>query len=618
MYPQQPPQFDMNPNVINYSIQPFNAVQSHILMPVISAAKQYVANKTASQDQINSITTSHLMANNGANVWFQKYAAHVTSIFQMTGNPQTAVQMSYTLIVYEIVQAASLFQQPHLVNEINAIQNAVNNINAQLQSVNRPVTNSGYQQPMMNNGYQQPMMNNQNNMGYNPYQQNNMQPQQPHLANNGLLQQSRPVVGSTVMVSSGNANETNNHSYSTRPVVGTEAIKSLNHNNNTQQQTTLPTGVRPFKSSLEPEFISKAIKTHDVKHAVEHDVYEGAPIAIKRNEGYAAYSSGGSVVKYVTKLEGLDKMHYSELETNAAALERNRPKDMPVGTAIWDSISNAAVVHVKPGNEEEIDDNSTVVLLDKEDTIIAPTLNHAVSRAYALGFSKYDIVPLDTRVFQHKCDIETPYFVSEEDHLVIKSLYDSKNMDELIVNLKHAREELDQRVYWAIEERLTRIFEDRVDSGLGVQMLLDSIVDDYESAKTGLINHLKPSQGFMQKWLATTHIYILHALRNKVHAKPDSVFDGETVFLTAVTVAHLPVPVSDLDLKLPNRFSLLTTKRHSNMLRFCKDVITRTTTKEGYPTVCKRFVRTIDNVWFEIAPNEMGEVAIKQIKLSMF
>lgn len=616
--PQQQGGFDMRVDFFPYQQPPYSQYQYQSMQQILTAMKQYIMQKMGHNDPINMMVCGQLAQNNGLNQAFTNYVVHACNIIAKTNDINQAVSLGYTITVDDIVTSNNLIQtQPGLMHDINTIKNAANNIRAQVYG------QQPQQQPQVMNQYQQQVNQFQ---PVNQFQQmNQFQPQQPSIVMHqqpGVAHQTRPSVGMggapqpNAMVShpSGNANATH---LSNRPTIGAQTVQ-VNKPQPPQDFTPkeIPKGIRGISSSLEPTFIAQAVQ--NAVAPAKDDTFVNAPIAIRKNEVYCIDRTNNN--NYFVTNEGATNVEYAKLETDAAALERNRPRDLPVGTAIWDAINAAKVVVAKDDIKDEINvaDEDTLLLVDKADVINAPNLRHAVGYAFQHAFSKYDATPSDERVFHYLCDIQSPIYASKEDHDVIMDLYTAKNIDMLIDKLKACRDSLDPNVYWAIDERLTSVFMDRVDSALGIKLLIDSIVDDYKDALTAIIGKLKPTDMFIQKWISNTFVYMLHALRNKHHVKPNDEFDGISELRMAVSVTHLPVPVSDLDLKLPDRFSVLTTKRHSNIVRFCNDLLSRTTTHDGFPSVCKRFIRTIDNVWFEVAPNEMKEATIKQIKLPLF
>jgi hypothetical protein len=395
---------------------------------------------------------------------------------------------------------------------------------------------------------------------------------------------------------------------------GTGALKTSSYarpGNAVQAQSAQrPAAIRSMASA---DAFSNAVRKH-----LNYDTPEvyNVPLAVLPDHTILYREQDGtSQLEYygvpTNQLEGVPGVDYLKLETDPRALARATQSQTK--TKLADLPAEAPAVPTADTKETFVKTLAPIVL---PETIQANTLSQAIADAQSILFSTFDIEPNENRILEFKVDmINEHLYCSVEDADHIRSLSRKQEFHTLRDLLKTVRSEVDESVYWAIEDRITMMFNNTIESSLGLKVKIDSFSQDFDE----LIPYLGKkypniSETAVQKFLATALFAMTRSLTDKTPKDPTK-YDGILRLSVPMYVALLPVPAGNLNIALIERFSLLSSETHPELHNILTNLIERTTDAKG-ATVVSRIVRTIDGIYLEVSQNAFAndQVMIRQYK----
>lgn len=575
----------------------------------------------------------NMISNNGFNnneyVLLFEAAAKRLIFLCNNGQPvQNAIpQAAADTIVSEIVLIGNAFNLrsiiPHQARIFDEMVQYRSSLLAQM-GIQQPIQQQGYgyQQAapvvVAQNGYRQGGFNNQQSYGY----------QAP-------MQQNRPAIGASAIMTTHTQQQP---TYAgNRPEVGVGAIQNISSNQNTvlkvdpyfevdkaktftnsnDNMLKKPSGVT---SMLTPQAMAGAVEKHLLFEELDFSLFKpvespGKVIVVRTNDckqkEYALVNKSD-----INKKD--NNVQYETHETNADALRRNRPITLPVGDLIG-RVKTPTVIPLNRKADAEVivvDDKDPVIL---EGVIAASSLSQAIAKAQSEAFNKLDITPSEDRLFEYNVDIRHHFFVAKEDHDAIAALGRKKSLKTLAEALSSLKDTLEESVYWAIEDRLTKVVNETLQSSLNSTLTIDSIVEDYEDIAPYLVKK-GYSESAITKFIEQVTLNCIYSLRED--AKSSESFDGELVLLTRLSMTHLPIGVTELNLVLENEeFRLLKEEEHPELYVVLEDIVDRTTINTPQmkmPRVAHRIVKTIDNFFFEVTINAFGGLMIRRYIVKPF
>lgn len=371
-----------------------------------------------------------------------------------------------------------------------------------------------------------------------------------------------------------------------------------------------PAAIRSMSSA---DAFSNAVRKH-----LNYDVPEvyNVPIAVLPDHTILYREQDGTnQLEYygvpTKQLEGVQGVDYLKLETDPRALARATLSHTK--TTLADLPPEAPAVPTAATKEAFTKSLAPIVL---PEVIQANTLSQAIADAQSILFSTFDIEPNENRILEFKVDmINEHLYCSIEDADQIRALSRKQEFHTLRDLLKTVRSEVDESVYWAIEDRITMMFNNTIESSLGLKVKIDSFSQDFDE----LIPYLGKkypniSEHAVTKFLVTAMFAMTRSLTDKTPKDP-SKYDGILRLSVPMYVALLPVPAGNLNISLIERFSLLSSETHPELHNILTNLIERTTDAKG-PTVVSRIVRTIDGIYLEVSQNAFAndQVMIRQYK----
>lgn len=394
---------------------------------------------------------------------------------------------------------------------------------------------------------------------------------------------------------------------------GTSALRTSSYARS--ESTAAAPAERPaaIRSMSSADAFSSAVRKH-----LNYDTPEvyNVPVAVLPDHTILYRKQDGTnQLEYygvpTNQLEGVQGVDYLKLETDPRALARATLSQTK--TKLTDLPPVAPAV---PTAETKETFASTLAPIVLPETIQANTLSQAIADAQSILFSTFDIEPNENRILEFKVDmINEHLYCSVEDADHIRALSRKQEFHTLRDLLKTVRSEVDESVYWAIEDRITMMFNNTIESSLGLKVKIDSFSQDFDD----LIPYLGKtypniSETAVTKFLTAALFAMTRSLTDKTPKDP-SKHDGILRLSVPMYVALLPVPADNLNISLIDCFSLLSSETHPELHNILTNLIERTTDAKG-STVVSRIVRTIDGIYLEVSQNAFAnnQVMIRQYK----
>lgn len=319
--------------------------------------------------------------------------------------------------------------------------------------------------------------------------------------------------------------------------------------------------------------------------------------AIRPNQRLVAEKAeDGSLSYSVITLEE-HEMNYADHEEqpDMQKLARETQVSKKVGVpADWSRVTIPNVVEeTDEAVDEELELDAPISL---KSFVEGYGVDHARTEAQRKLFEK-GVSTLSGRVVEYYLSVKTPILATNEEARLVDGLLQSKDLTHLVDNFTKLREELSSEVWFMVHDRMTCIFNRHLQGGVAFDGEIESIAEDYEDALVALAEELTPAA--IDRFKLNVFVSMSKGIASK-HSPKTKILD----IVERTSVTQLPWSSTEMDLKLPAKYNMITVSVSSHMHAALIRLFKRTNVEDI--SVNRRYLVTADNVWLEIVHSDIA------------